>query len=404
MECELYEAATKGNVRSLLELLGKDKFLLDRIIIGNCKETPLHIVAMLGHLDFVEEILTWKAEMAREQDYQSSTPLHGSKRVPSRSGKLAMKGCVDVLECLVRVRPDAACCVIEHDQTIMHLCMMHNRLEALKLLMDILGDDQFINLRDEDGNIILHLAAADKQIETIIFLTSKGVDLNITNTKGSTTLGLLAQGQSVERASKNMHYVLENIHYVPQTSENHDLSRQTNANNKGTKERKREAKRKWQNGMHKALMVVAALNATLAYEAGKDPPGKSKDVNFDFFYEWFIPCNTISFIASLSTIMLLISGLPLKQRRITTWIAMLTMWVAINFTAQSHAFVIVLSSPDADKDYVNWIAAIAVLIWQGLMSLIFLCHIIRFILKLIRKVMKFVRKSFKKGKRENPMV
>ncbi|KAI6682176.1 hypothetical protein NL676_036057 [Syzygium grande] len=170
-----------------------------------------------------------------------------------------MKGHVDVLECLVRARPDAAGSVVEHGQTILQLCGKHNRLEALKLLLDILGDDQFINSRDKDGNTILHLAAVDRQTETIDFLVNKGVNLNITNSRDFTALGLLAQ-------------------------------------------------------------------ATIAYEAGMNLPDESAkaDEDFDEDYKLFIACNMISFIASLSTIMLLISGLLLERHRITTWIAILS--------------------------------------------------------------------------------
>ncbi|KAI6682167.1 hypothetical protein NL676_036048 [Syzygium grande] len=143
---------------------------------------------MLGHSDFVEEILAQKAELAREQDSQSSMPLLAAakgylnivaslsrvspeicfvrdkyKRNPLHVA--ALKGLVDVLERLVRARPDAARSVVDHGQMILHLCVKHNRLEALKLLLDMLGDDKFINSRDEGGNTILHLAAVDKQIE-----------------------------------------------------------------------------------------------------------------------------------------------------------------------------------------------------------------------------------------------
>ncbi|KAK3436032.1 hypothetical protein EUGRSUZ_C00683 [Eucalyptus grandis] len=352
MDSELYEAAVEGNVRSLVELLRKDKLLLDRIMTGNHNETPLHIATMLGHLDFVEEILARKTELAREQESQSLTPLHLAaakgylhiveslvrvnpeicfvrdkyKRNPLHVA--AMKGHVDVLECLVRATPKATHSVVENGQMILHLCVKHNKLEALKLLIDILGDDQFVNSRDEDGNTILHLAAVDGQTETIIFLTNKGVDPNITNYKGFTALGLLAQGQSMERA-------LEIVNSVPQTSENHNPYKGTVfPNNMEKKEIKRERKRKWQQGMHEALMIVAILVATIAYEAGKDPPDESaKAMNgFDDYYQFFKASNTISFIASLSTIIFLISGLPLKRRRITTWIVMLTMWVAITCT------------------------------------------------------------------------
>ncbi|KAI6682164.1 hypothetical protein NL676_036045 [Syzygium grande] len=93
MESELYEAAVEGNVPSLLELLAKDKLLLERIMNGNHTENRLHIAAMLGHLGFVEEVLAQKAELAREQDSQSSTPLH----------LVAAKGYLNIAASLLRV-------------------------------------------------------------------------------------------------------------------------------------------------------------------------------------------------------------------------------------------------------------------------------------------------------------
>ncbi|KAI6682161.1 hypothetical protein NL676_036042 [Syzygium grande] len=372
MESELYEAAVRGDVPSLLELLGKDKLLLDRIMTGNRIESPLHIAAMLGHSDFVEEVLARKPELAREQNSQSSTPLHLAaakgylnivasllrvspeicfvrdkyKRNPLHV--VAMKGHVDVLERLVLARPDAARSVVDHGQTILHLCVKHDRLEALKLLLDMLGDDQFINSRDEDGNTILHLAAVDKQTETIDLLINKGANLNITNSRGFTALGLLAQGQSAERVSGI-------VDYVPQTLENRDPSKRTvHANNMVTafhppvgEENKKERKRKWQEGTHGTLMVVAILVATTAFQASM-----TQTENFDKHlneHGKFIIFNTISFIASLSVIMLLISGLPLKRHRIFTWIVMMTMWVAITSTAATYGIVIGVFSPEQDK-------------------------------------------------------
>ncbi|XP_039166444.1 ankyrin repeat-containing protein BDA1-like [Eucalyptus grandis] len=431
MESELYEAATKGDVPSLLELLKKDKLLLDRTVFGNHIETPLHIAAMLGHLDFVEEVLAQKPELVSEQDSQSLTPLHLAAAkgylnivasllrvgpeicfICDKYGRnplhvAAMKGHVDVLELLVRARPFAARSVIEHGQTILHLCVKHNKLEALKLLMDILEDDQFINLRDEYGNTILHLAAVDRQTKTIVFLTNKGVDPNITNFRGFTAQGLLAQGQNTEIA-------IEIMDSVPQTSRNLEPSRRTGyANNTATsfhppvvEQNKRETKRKWQHSMHKTLMVVAVLLATMAFQTSITPPGGLWQENEDNHkegesimagryskpYKIFITCNTISFIASLSIILVLISGLPLKRLWITTWIVMLTMWVAITFMAVTYAISIWVFTPDNELKITENTIGIAVLAWVGLMALIFLCHVVRLIVKLVRKVLKFVRK------------
>ncbi|KAK3436036.1 hypothetical protein EUGRSUZ_C00688 [Eucalyptus grandis] len=464
MESELYEAAVKGNVPSLLELLKTDKLLLDRVMTGNHTETPLHIAAMLGHLDFVKEILAQKAEMASVQDSQGSTPLHLAaakgylniveslvraypdtcsycdkyKRNPLHVA--AMKGHVNVLENLVGARPDAAHSVIEHGQTILHLCVKHNRLEALKLLIDILGNEQFINSRDEDGNTILHLAIADRQAETIVFLINKGVNPNIMNSRGFTAVSLLAQGKSAGRAS-------EVRDYVPQISEDQNSSGRTVHTNDtvttfhppiGEEEERKEEKRKrkieWQDKMHQTLLVVATLLATVSYEATLTPPGglweedlpnndrtygaasitPSRGIspadspsnmngerhcagesifadNYPDLYHFFLICNTISFIASLSTIMLLISGLPLKRRRLTTWIAMLIMWVAITFTGLTYIITIWVVTPANSLSISTEINRNSTLAWYGLMAIICLCHVVHLIVKLVPKVLKFVR-------------
>ncbi|KAK3437179.1 hypothetical protein EUGRSUZ_C01650 [Eucalyptus grandis] len=409
MASDLHIAAVKGNVPSLLELLAKDKLLLDRIVPGNQIETPLHIAAMLGHLDFVEEVLARKAELAKEKDSQGSTPLH----LASTKGHLnivvsllrvdpdlcffcdkykrnplhiaAIKGHVDVLEYLVQVRPDAARCAAENDQTIMHLCVTYNRLDALRLLIDILGVD-LINSTDGHGNTILHLAGADGDIKTMLFLTNKGVKPNMKNSKGFTALDLLAQSKREER----------NL-LAQSESEERNLLAQSESE---------ERKRKWQNNMQKTLMVVATLLATMTYQAGITPPGglwegdsddakslkhyASSPTNYAGesvmafknwgMYQVFFFCNTISFIASLSIMMLFISGLPLKRHRITTWLVMVTMWVAITFAAATYAISI------DEQDSSSIASGCVVFAWIGLMAILFLCHFIRLIVKLVRKV------------------
>ncbi|KAF8033919.1 hypothetical protein BT93_C0257 [Corymbia citriodora subsp. variegata] len=426
MESELYKAAMRGNVHSLRKLLTKDKLLLDRIMIGNHIESPLHIAAMLGHLEFVKEVLARKVELAIEQDSQGSTALHlaaakGYTKIVASLLRVnpetcfvcnkyernplhvaAIKGHIDVLKLLIRERPDAARAVVEHGQTILHLCVKHNRMEALKFLMDNLGDDQFKNLQDEYGDSILHLAAANKQTKTIVFLIDKGVNPEIKNFKGFTALGLLAQSESAASDIKVP---------IPQTLENHDpYGQPVYGNNTVTalhpligEEDKREIKRKWQANMHKTLIVVAALLATMSFEAGITPPdcvhqnntSNTLRIDLKYKYELFVFYNTMSFISSLGIIMVLISGLPLKRRRIITWIVMLIMWVAITFTAATYAICMPETSSVVDG---------AAMAWIGLIALLFLWHVVRLIQKLVRKILKFVRKASTEGKLEDLMV
>ncbi|XP_039165191.1 uncharacterized protein LOC120291605 [Eucalyptus grandis] len=189
-----------------------------------------------------------------------------------------MKGHVDMLEYLVQARPNAAHSVVEHGQIILHLCVMHNRLEALKLLIVILGDDQFINLRDRYDYMILHLATANRETKTMLFSTNKGVKPNIKNSRGFTAF---AESEEKKRKTYN------------------------------------------------------------------------------------------SFIASLSILVLFISGLPPKRHWITTRIVMLIMWVAISFAMATYAIFVFVFTPASElKTFIGAIGLV-VLTWVGLMALLF---------------------------------
>ncbi|XP_078149985.1 uncharacterized protein LOC144545269 [Carex rostrata] len=73
----LEEASHAGDVNSLKELLNQDKHLLEKVngrtSVG---DNPLHIAAMLGHADFVREVIYCKPELVKELNGQGLSPLH----------------------------------------------------------------------------------------------------------------------------------------------------------------------------------------------------------------------------------------------------------------------------------------------------------------------------------------
>lgn len=197
MDRRLYKAAVKGDVPSLLQLLQEDELVIERALIGPHLETPLHIAAMLGHSEFVHEILRLKPQLASELDSQRSTPLHlaaarGYVRivksllsaypeaclVADKYGRnpaqvAAIKGKVEVLEDLVGFNPEAARSINRNGETVLHTCVKNSRLESLRVIVGMFGrEDVFIDWRDNDGNSALHLAAADGQFEVTISKTS----------------------------------------------------------------------------------------------------------------------------------------------------------------------------------------------------------------------------------------
>ncbi|KAK3438824.1 hypothetical protein EUGRSUZ_C03370 [Eucalyptus grandis] len=103
-----------------------------------------------------------------------------------------MTGRTKIVIELVKVRLEAAKHKLSHGQTALHLGVRHNRLETLKVLVEIVRDGDLVNAQDDEGNTILHLAAANKQIETVKYLLQRSeVHVNTMNRKGFSALDIV---------------------------------------------------------------------------------------------------------------------------------------------------------------------------------------------------------------------
>ncbi|KAK0596168.1 hypothetical protein LWI29_013333 [Acer saccharum] len=432
MERRIYEAAVEGSVISLRKLLQEDALVLDRFLVGYYPETPLHIASMLGHLDFVQEILKQKPEKAGELDARKSSPLHLAtakgyceivRKLLSvnpemcfacdRDGRnplhiATIKGHISVLRELVNVRPQAAQMSIDHrGETILHLCVRYSgQLEMLKLLVETIGDNGFMNSKDDDGNTILHTAVADKQVELIKYLTKKtAIEVNALNAYGFTALDLLTHRKDeVDREIEKLLQSSGAMHAKDIHLSKHELG----------SENVHKKKKDWAEKMGNALMVVASLTATMAFQVAINPPGGvwqeqdstvqqgSADSQSESphtvgvsvlsdhkpnFYSWFLNFNTTGFMASCSIILLQISGLPIKNK-FFMWILMVIMWIAISAMTVTYMLASIALSELADTFNTG---LITMLIWFGLVGMLFLVHVIRLIKKMIKCVIKSIR-------------
>ncbi|XP_022732418.1 ankyrin repeat-containing protein BDA1-like [Durio zibethinus] len=444
MERKLYDAAVQGSVISLRNLLQEDALLLDRFITGHYSETPLHVASMLGHLEFVDEVLARKPELAKELDSRQSSPLHLAtakgyldivKRLLQVNPDMclvcnfdgrnplhiaAIMGKLDVLRELVHARPWAARLPMDEGETILHACVRYNQLEAMKFLVERVSDHDFVNCRNSDGNTFLHLAVAAKQIEAINFLiSSTTVDVNCENADGFTALDLLSQNQRdvidkeiVEslgrmgalRAKKkplsNRQLKSARTKILTSRSTSNTVSKPMKS-----KDHKRVVNRNtdWLERKRNSLMVVASLLATMAFQAGVNPPsGVWQDDSkqhyagysiwadsYPISYEIFLISNTTGFLASLSIILLLISGLPLRHR-FFMWVLMVIMWVAISAMAYTYLVSVSAISRTEDDPVQLKVISSAVYVWLGLMLLLLLGHTIRLIIRLIKYLRKLV--------------
>ncbi|XP_021739465.1 ankyrin repeat-containing protein BDA1-like [Chenopodium quinoa] len=189
----LYDAALKGDVPSLLELLGEDPLILDRCIIGKSgsfMQSPLHVAVNFGHVNFTKKIIEKKPKLVEVVDQlKRSSPLHIACAegylqivedllvvnpnmcfIHDRDGKTpvhvaAMNGQIEVLRTLLKLEPQAAWERTIGDETVLHLCVKHKQPKVLKFLVETMDDGELLNLDDALGNTVLHLAVAAKQSE-----------------------------------------------------------------------------------------------------------------------------------------------------------------------------------------------------------------------------------------------
>ncbi|KAK4765627.1 hypothetical protein SAY86_026717 [Trapa natans] len=465
MDGRLYRAAVKGDVPSLLQLLHEDELMLERALVGPSSETPLHIAAMLGRTEFVAEILFLKPELASELDSERSTPLHLAAAkgyvdvvksllevypdaclVADKYGRnplqvAACKGKVEVVEVLVWFKPEAGRSCNRDGETVLHMCVRSGKLESLKVVVGMFGgEDELIDWRDREGNSALHLAAANGQYETLDFLTTHtNAQMNSPNLKGFTAADLLAQSRSGFKENAIGDYAEMNGTPTPTpTPVNRDSPRRGRGSSSrpGNKRAstaydwKKHFKRQnsWLERMRNSLMVVATLTATMAFQAGINPPagvwqdsssgGNSTSLStnnglsifgiemkentnvshiagvsimadkFYSLYIIFISCNTIGLIASLSIILLLISGLPMR-RRLFVGFLMAVMWVVITSMAFTYVISVAYMTP-RDQVLPYEIILIGIVVWAGMMMLLIIMHIIRLIVRAFRICLRAV--------------
>ncbi|XP_030490042.2 uncharacterized protein LOC115706511 [Cannabis sativa] len=467
----LYQAAREGKVAALRELLQLDNLILDKLFINNSfSETPLHVAAMLGHVDFVKEILNHKPDLAKELDMCRCTPLH----LAVANGHLetvklllsvvdcellctswdeegrnplhlaAMRGRIDVLRELLKVAPKACQVGLKGQSgTILHVCVRHNQLEAMKVLVDVIDNYQFVNAKDDYGMTILHLAVTHKQIETVKFLlTNTKIEVNAVNANMFTSLDILAQSQRSEKdfdiveslrsygASRTIDQpvpmkrpIIRDVIASPEIRNDHvhQIQKIQKDNNKETKNPEGWLVRK-----RESLMIVASLIATMAFQAGISPPGGlwedhgtsydesiSKNVThvagesiISYYpnmsdYHAYLISNTVGFVGSLSIILLLVTGLPFC-RKFLMWTLTVILWVTITAMTITYLIAILVAAPS--HDILNTPAKVSlclVVSWAGVMLLIALLHTIHVAIKLLKWLRNLIIKRIRRRKQNN---
>lgn len=276
------------------------------------------------------------------------------------------------------------------------------------------------------------------QQTTEYLLSASKMDLNTLNHSGITALDILIQRRRDSR-DLEMEESLKQAGAIGSSSnENSFYPQIRNKPDRRHRSRKKTTRKQinnqsdWLDKKRSALMVVASLIATMAFQVGVNPPDKIWDespasnstqttsfnrttdpVNTLYYVrsaseflkkgERFYIINTVSFIASLSIILLLMSGLPLKSR-FFVWILLLITWIAISVLALSYTVAVVLLAPPSKEKEINAMVGVTVFAWICVMALLVVAHTVRLVvwmLKMVFKTVKLLIKALSRRRRNS---
>ncbi|KAJ0075328.1 hypothetical protein Patl1_33614 [Pistacia atlantica] len=159
------------------------------------------------------------------------------------------------------------------------------------------------------------------------------------------------------------------------------------------------------------LIVVATLIAAMSFQVATNPPGgdwksdvtNKKDQNCtigavncifktsinEYTHDKLVFFSTLSFSASLSIILWLISGVPLKNR-VSVGILLIGMWATVLFVAATYYLYISLAMPHDSQDQYDhvfdFISVWYLWLWAGLLAVIIAIHTLRFCWWVVKKL------------------
>ncbi|XP_039011102.1 ankyrin repeat-containing protein BDA1-like isoform X2 [Hibiscus syriacus] len=421
MDSRLFESALTGNIDDLHKLLRENPLMLHTISLYT-NQNPLHIASAEGHVGFVTEILKLKPEYAKEVNKDGFSPLHMAAAnghieivrelmnidpklcsVAGREKKTpfhfaAMKGRVDVINEMLGRYAECIEGVTVQKETALHLAIKNNQFEAIKVMVAWIvrmKKEDILNLKDEQGNTLLHLATWKKQRQVIELVLGSGttspglLDINATNRTGLTAMDVLQMFPS-EAGDREIAEILRQaglvsardvtLHRSP-SHEFHDPEPQDHP-------RTRRRSRWWFESMaeyfkfkkgrdspseaRNTLLVIAVLVATATFQVGLNPPGGTWEdsyftnqnnatglhgshlagtsimgTNDTTSFVLFVASNSLGFAMSLFMINILTSEFPMQlELQICLISLFFTYNTAISSIAPSNlrTFTVILTS------------------------------------------------------------
>ncbi|KAK1413436.1 hypothetical protein QVD17_35209 [Tagetes erecta] len=282
-------------------------------------ENPLHIASLAGHLNFAATLLNLRPQLALELNQDGFSALHIASScghieivkellkvnhdlclLQGKDGKIPLhlavaKGNVEVVRELLLSSSDSIECTTAQGETSLHLAVNNNRFEAFEALLQHLKQvkkEDLLNLKDLNGNTILHVSVYKKQCQVIDLILNRGVvskekiELNHSNKSGLTPLDVLLMFQS-EAGDREIHEILiqsgalkaENLQSPTHTKEERSTHHNTTHQHPKSRLRKCIQHFRYDNIRHtpvevkNTLLVVVILVTAATYQPILSPPG-----------------------------------------------------------------------------------------------------------------------------------
>ncbi|KAK4269139.1 hypothetical protein QN277_022333 [Acacia crassicarpa] len=438
---DLYEASLRGDVSILNSLVQKNPLILFKISRSDFTETPLHISALLGHVEFTKALLMHNPKLATEMDSCRSTALHLASAeghvhivkellqvfdevclVRDEEGRIplhyaAMRGRIEVVRELVEAKPESLSYRV-NGETVFHLCVKYSHLETLQALveLELAVTSDLINLTsiDNAGNTVLQLAIMLKRPETVRYL------LLIPKIREAAKLDQseMSLTDNMEN-SKSFQLQVSFLKSCPRRNEkipteNHPPSLSAIF----TPPKKCD----WLEEMRGNLSLVATVISTISFQALINPPGGfliqgivSEDkplecltfndnstacpgdavsaISYPYYFHYYLKYNTVAFVSSLVVALLLVSGVPLKHKAVI-WMLSIGMCITLTFLTLTYLNGLYLVTPNGGLfDSASDISKVSLWTWIGFLGLIALFITLRFLFWLWKNWMKTFKRQ-----------
>lgn len=381
------------------------------------QRTPLHLACENGDMEMVGALLEKNTSACLVEDHNGFIPLHYA----------VMSGKIEMMKLLIEARPQSVLMKLSNNgKTLLHLCVEGNHLEGMKLLtaQTLLFDKHFLNTLDDAGHTILDLSLMLRRIEMVGYL------LRIPEVKTRTTsMRSIASSNYNPNESRESRIKMRNTRNLKRKrQESISLyTKKTTGRLWKVWRKKLKYKGDWVEEVQGTMMLVATVIATVTFQAGVDPPGgvwqentefncwsfKNNNMGFglDLYYcdsllsnntiifpagtaimsyqqaepYWiYVWMNTISFLASMSVILMIVSRFPLKNR-ICSWLFALAMCIAVVSLVVGYLLGVKMVNLLSFRDYLkindsyNKVFPLTIMCWLGVVGMVGLWQVAHFL-------------------------